>query len=257
MHVISSTLFCLHAVSCGVLLWQLAALLSIVPIISASPLTPSGPIIPEGWISLGCFTDNIQIPTLTAWGCSKWNMTVELCVDHCISEGLAYAGLENGTECYCGNVLSIIAMNATETDCNMPCAGDPTEMCGSDRRLNLFWNSTSTPSPPPTMVQSSSTGLWDLRGCYNDSNSLRVLEELVDIPGGPFNTSVESCTNACYDRGFVVAGLEWAWQCFCGHNLAFPGVEMPEKDCALPCSGNQSEICGGADRMTVYYYVTK
>lgn len=57
-------------------------------------------------------------------------------------------------------------MNATETDCGTPCAGDSTEMCGSSLRLNLYWNSSATPQPPPTMVNGSSDGLWNLMGCY-------------------------------------------------------------------------------------------
>jgi iron transport multicopper oxidase len=61
-------------------------------------------------------------------------------------------------------------MNATETDCDTPCAGDPTELCGSNLRLNLYWNSGATPNPPPTMVKSSSDGLWDLLGCYKYAN---------------------------------------------------------------------------------------
>ena len=121
-------------------------------------------------------------------------------------------------------------MNATETDCDVPCAGDSSEMCGAPLRLNLYQNITATPPPPPTMVQSSSAGPWDLLGCYkyanvpclfvrhgvdilcvwqkSDSNGQRVLQELVNVTGGPFNTSVESCTEACYELGFVVAGLE-------------------------------------------------
>ena len=43
--------------------------------------------------------DNIEIPTLTAWGYQAWDMTVGWCVGHCISEGLIYAGLENGVDC--------------------------------------------------------------------------------------------------------------------------------------------------------------
>ncbi|KAH9059871.1 WSC domain-containing protein [Lactarius vividus] len=233
---------------------QLAAFLSIVPTISASPLSPRDNPLPANWTSLGCITDNVQIPTLTAWGYSGQDMTVGLCVNHCVSKGLIYAGLENGTDCYCGNYLSTIAMNATVSDCDIPCAGDPTEMCGAPLRLNLYWSGAPLP-PPPTLVPTSSTGPWNYLGCYNNSNSQRILESPIDsMPGGRFNTSVETCTDECHAQGYVVAGIEWAWQCYCGHLLNYPGMTMPDKDCMLPCSGNQSELCGGPDRMTVYFY---
>ncbi|KAH9059872.1 WSC domain-containing protein [Lactarius vividus] len=181
-------------------------------------------------------------------------MTIGLCVNHCVSKGLIYAGLENGTDCHCGNVLSAIAINATESDCDIPCAGDPTEMCGAPLRLNLYWSGAPLP-PPPTLVPTSSTGPWNYLGCYNDSDSQRILQSpIVTIPGGQFNTSVETCTDECHAQGYVVAGIEEAYQCYCGHLISYPGMSMPEKDCMLPCSGNQSEICGGLERMTVYFY---
>ncbi|KAH9165919.1 WSC domain-containing protein [Lactarius sanguifluus] len=181
-------------------------------------------------------------------------MTTGWCVNHCISEGLIYAGLENGKDCYCGNVLSIIAMNATESECNVPCGGDPTKMCGGPNRLNLYWSGAPLP-PPPTLVPTSSIGPWNYLGCYNDSDSQRILESpITKIPGGPSNTSVETCTDECRAQGYVVAGIEWAWQCFCGHLINYPGMSMPEKDCMMPCSGNQSQLCGGPKRMTVYFY---
>ncbi|KAH9059870.1 WSC domain-containing protein [Lactarius vividus] len=181
-------------------------------------------------------------------------MTVGWCVNHCVSKGLIYAGLENGTDCYCGNYLSTIAMNATVSDCDVPCAGNLAEMCGAPLRLNLYWSGAPLP-PPPTLVPTSSTGPWNYLGCYNDSNSQRILESPIDsIPGGKFNTSVETCTDECYSQGYVVAGIEWAWQCYCGHLINYPGMTMPDKDCMLPCSGNQSELCGGPDRMAVYFY---
>lgn len=179
---------------------------------------------------------------------------VGYCVGLCHDEGKIYAGLENGTDCHCGDVLSIIAMNATDADCNTPCTGNSSEMCGGPLFLNLY-TSGAPPLPPPTMVQNSSSGQWNLMGCYNDSNSQRILErEILDISGGRYNTSVETCTEACFDQSYRLAGVEWAWQCYCGDSIVNSGVVKPEKDCLLPCSGNQSEICGGPNHITVYSY---
>ncbi|KAI9436605.1 WSC domain-containing protein [Lactarius indigo] len=246
MHLILSSSF-LPAVL------QLAILLVIVPIISTRPLETRDPQLPPGWTKVGCVTDNDQIPTLTSWEVYEpTDMTVELCVGHCIDNGLIYAGVEGGAYCYCGNVLSDIAMNATDSDCDIPCVGDPTEMCGGGLRLDLYW-SGAPPWPPPVMVPTSSSGPWDLLGCFNDSSDQKVLSYTPVVEGGkPGFTSVESCTLACYMHGFVLAGVEMADQCFCDDYFSNLSMMMPADECDLPCSANQSEICGGEDRMVVY-----
>lgn len=129
------------------------------------------------------------------------NMTVGWCVGYCVGLDLIYAGLEGGTTCCectprrllmdrlqfealgpysfffdhtlriadCGNELSQLAQNATQTDCDVPCAGDSTEMCGAvdpSPRLSLYCNLSATPPPPPSISQIDSTGTWNYLGCY-------------------------------------------------------------------------------------------
>lgn len=47
------------------------------------------------------------------------------CVNDCYSIGYIYAGLQNGQECWCNNVLP--QNYDPVTDCNMPCEGDATQ----------------------------------------------------------------------------------------------------------------------------------
>lgn len=62
----------------------------------------------------------------------------------------AYAGVEYGQECWCGNKLNIAgdagatpSTNLTETTagqyCGFVCPGNSSEYCGSGGRLSLFW----------------------------------------------------------------------------------------------------------------------
>ena len=54
-------------------------------------------------------------------------------------------------DCYsgCGDISDITTSGATfapETDCNLPCSGDPIHLCGGPLRLSVyFWNSTTNP----------------------------------------------------------------------------------------------------------------
>lgn len=51
--------------------------------------------------------------------------------------------------------------------------------------------------------------------------------------------------------GFRFAGLQFAKQCFCGHDYGkYP--EKPLKECDRECSGKKNEKCGGSWRNSVY-----
>lgn len=50
--------------------------------------------------------------------------------------GYLYAGLEFGAECYCGHKIQ--ASNVSESDCNMECKGEKTNLCGGPNRLSIY-----------------------------------------------------------------------------------------------------------------------
>ncbi|KAI8722845.1 WSC domain-containing protein [Fusarium sp. LHS14.1] len=67
------------------------------------------------------------------------------CEDTCYRAQFDFAGVKEGNECWCS---SYVAGERTrnETDCNKPCTGDKTKMCGSKDLINVFapdWDSTS------------------------------------------------------------------------------------------------------------------
>jgi hypothetical protein len=65
----------------------------------------------------------------------------------------------------CDNLIGKGApnLNASLSDCNMPCSGNAAETCGAGNRLNVFWSGATPPVPPHTV---SSVGLWVSLGCY-------------------------------------------------------------------------------------------
>jgi hypothetical protein len=66
-------------------------------------------------------------------------------------------------ECYCGNALASQSTVASDSDCNMACAGNVTEACGGSGRMSLF--TSGQPAPPPP-VTNPGPGLWTSQGCY-------------------------------------------------------------------------------------------
>ncbi|KAH8105346.1 galactose oxidase [Cristinia sonorae] len=205
--------------------------------------------LPAGWTARGCVTDNPGGRTLGDDSFTDTvGMTVESCVTFCNNKNFIFAGLEFSQECYCGNSLLNNAANATSTDCNDACKGDATELCGGASRLNLYWSGRQPP-PPPTTVPS--VGLWESLGCFNDTAAARTLSVPAAVNG---NFSVETCTDACFNLGYPIAGMEFADECYCDTDFRNGGSPATLADCNMPCKNNGTEFCGGPNRLNVYNF---
>lgn len=67
--------------------------------------------------------------------------TLEACQSYCFqNQSFAYAGLENGGDCMCGDELLFNVLAANQQDCHNPCVDNQNEICGSGDRLNVFCN---------------------------------------------------------------------------------------------------------------------
>ncbi|KAL8826061.1 MAG: hypothetical protein Q9191_004032 [Dirinaria sp. TL-2023a] len=88
----------------------------------------------------GCYTEsgNGRALVYRQNQLSTTNMTTETCLAACKSQNYPLAGTEYASECYCGVVLGNGTASAPDTDCNMPCKGNPGEICGGRSRLNLY-----------------------------------------------------------------------------------------------------------------------
>lgn len=173
-------------------------------------------------------------------------MTIESCIAFCETRGFAYAGVEYSVECFCGSDLAPAAAQVAATDCSMPCSGDATQPCGGPSRLNLFHN-TAVVGP---QVNPGVNGFTHM-GCYSEGTTGRALTYGVPgsvIPGGEM--TVAKCTAACLAANFLLAGVEYGGECFCGNTISNGGA--PATGCNMLCNGNSSEYCGAGNRLNVY-----
>ncbi|EIN04521.1 galactose oxidase [Punctularia strigosozonata HHB-11173 SS5] len=205
--------------------------------------------LPGNWTSKGCWTDDTGSRTLGAASFTDTaNMTVENCISFCDKQSFIFAGIEFAQECYCDNFIKSSAAQSPLTDCSDACTGNPNETCGNANRLNVFF-SGGTPPPAPSTIPS--VGLWKSLGCYNDSTANRVLGN----PAAPVGAvTVETCTTACFNAGFPLAGMEYADECYCDAAIENGGAPTPLGDCDMTCAGNSTEFCGGSNRLNVYNY---
>ncbi len=111
------------------------------PEIRAAPIA-----LPEvgDWKYQGCYQDNVNQSRVFFWQNFFPNvMTPQMCLDRCADFGYMAAGLEYGQECYCGDPQNIIVQKSPKKDekeCNIPCAGNSSALCGGGSRMSTyFW----------------------------------------------------------------------------------------------------------------------
>jgi hypothetical protein len=83
--------------------------------------------VPAGWTYYGCWVDQ-DARTFDNGPFVDDSMTVDLCLQTCFSNGILFAGVENGNECWCdtqihvenGARMSGLPPNA---QCATPCNG--------------------------------------------------------------------------------------------------------------------------------------
>lgn len=63
-------------------------------------------------------------------------VTIEACLIAAKAAGFAYAGLQDGGQCFAGNTLGYTKVD--EAQCNMPCAADEAEKCGGPWRNSIY-----------------------------------------------------------------------------------------------------------------------
>uniref|UniRef100_A0A8C9VPG6 WSC domain containing 2 n=2 Tax=Scleropages formosus TaxID=113540 RepID=A0A8C9VPG6_SCLFO len=85
-------------------------------------------------------------------------------------------------------------------------------------------------------------------GCYMDDTQRRALR------GASFfdyrKMTIFRCQDNCAERGYLYAGLEFGAECYCGHKIQAPSAS--ERECSMECKGERSNVCGGANRLSVY-----
>lgn len=89
--------------------------------------------------SLGCYRDEKKSRLLTGFYVNyKASNSPEKCIDMCLQSGFVYAGVQYGTECFCGHILPPIAAKLPDSSCRMLCPGDESAVCGGYYTVNVY-----------------------------------------------------------------------------------------------------------------------
>ncbi|SJL08884.1 related to glyoxal oxidase precursor [Armillaria ostoyae] len=92
---------------------------------------------------------------------------------------------------------------------------------------------------------------WTSLGCFTDTQGTRTLS-LSSFTSGD-NMTVPNCIDFCGDGGFIYAGVEYSQECYCGNNIEAEDTNATATDCNMACTGNTLQLCGGPNRMNVFW----
>merc|ERR1712050_101326 len=176
-----------------------------------------------------CFVDRKR---LLPYKAARGPMSIDSCIDLC--EGFDFAGVENGDECWCGNDYPAEEFQAPMAECSTVCSGDDSQLCGGRWRINIF----DVPEKDPRPHEDGD--------CYDDRTRI-----LSDYRGDNSDTlTIGSCIDLC--EGYEYAGTQNGNECWCGNDYPSHDLKRSTASCNKPCSGDDSQLCGGSWRINIY-----
>jgi len=144
-------------------------------------------------------------------------------------------------------VIQLAGHLTDSSECDMPCRGDDTLLCGGKNRISVYTDGTPSPNIP-TMAFRPEPGLdaafipaWQYAGCYrysyvtvfstafntshySDSAASRTLTTLLpSVDGLDANTCAAACEDALFPNSADIKGGE--------QTLLFSGVEAGDQCC--------------------------
>eukprot|EP01060_Flectonema_neradi_P041556 TRINITY_DN98_c0_g1_i4.p1 TRINITY_DN98_c0_g1~~TRINITY_DN98_c0_g1_i4.p1 ORF type:complete len:469 (+),score=99.64 TRINITY_DN98_c0_g1_i4:261-1667(+) len=213
------------------------------------------------YVLVGCYSDSLEEPDLPVGNTSTSNSAAS-CHRYCSELGYTYFGLENSTQCNCGNEFG---KYGPSDSCNIHCPDSETEICGGDAANSIYQiqQAPKTPAPPTTNVPDTSVpdtsspetsvpgpdptpvphGQPSYIGCFK-----------MDVAGFPLvsnspKMTVEMCNGLCLDRKYEYFALGTSSACSCGNNVH---NQTHALGCGSPCAGNPQQTCGGPSTSSIY-----
>ncbi|XP_049874059.1 xylosyltransferase oxt [Pectinophora gossypiella] len=88
---------------------------------------------------LGCYVDEKKLRLLSSfYGNYASTNSPVACLDICVQAGFPYAGVQYGSECFCGENPPPPSAQTADDMCDMKCPGDSSKICGGYFTMNIF-----------------------------------------------------------------------------------------------------------------------
>lgn len=215
-----------------------------------------------GYSLIGCY-DELNYPVRVLNHQVPWDkVSVSSCVNACFNAGpytglfgphYLFAGVINGDQCWCDNVMNVKAVKVDQGRCNHLCENGPNEYCGGSREYQLYYRSdtglnpvTLNPANPPSVGAGS--GYYAFKGCWPDNPHSRVLNGL---SYSSEHMTPLYCAHICWAQRFIYSGVEYGRECWCGNTLNV-GSAAPVQECNQACEGDSTFACGAPNYIGIY-----
>ncbi|KAH7308553.1 WSC domain-containing protein [Stachybotrys elegans] len=220
----------------------------------AAPLKSNGDGV---YRYLGCFRENNPGRQLKELLYGSNNNTAANCLAACAAKGYPYCGTQYHRECWGGPSPPI--QQVAENGCNFDCTGDSTQWCGGNgvgenlgKSHLTMWATNTTLLPPSSgggpVVNPGLNGYRSI-GCYTEATTGRALPNMVSTNN---IRTVAACINACGKLNYKYIGLEYGGECWCGNAFGVGANSTLISQCGMTCRENNTEYCGGSQRLNVY-----
>ncbi|KAL2072787.1 hypothetical protein VTL71DRAFT_12130 [Oculimacula yallundae] len=206
-----------------------------IQIYSGTP--PSGATVPTtagGFTYVDSYVDSPSARVLP-FQQSLSSTTVANCVRACSLGGYPFAGLEYGSQCFCGTTRLNNPVGGQSP--NIPCTGNTALFCGGNNILQVY---QGTPAPQPLTAP-----VTNGQCVADNTNNVRTLS--VNM-GSQSTMTPAVCKTLC--AAYKYYGVEYASECWCDNT--FPTGSVVSSACTMPCSGDGAQICGGSYALNMY-----
>ncbi|XP_037931345.1 xylosyltransferase oxt [Teleopsis dalmanni] len=89
--------------------------------------------------AIGCYRDEKEVRLLPDYFINlKTSNSPTHCVQICVQSGFPYAGVQYGSECFCGVEAPPTGAKLADSSCNMKCTGDSKDICGGYFSMNVY-----------------------------------------------------------------------------------------------------------------------
>jgi hypothetical protein len=191
---------------------------------------------------------------VNGWNVEALQRAADTCTDDSgnLSDCPVFADLYSNDECQACRIPTMVNEQVTGSLTHLPGCQVPTEGPEEAAVVQCTNVTTLLSEPAEDYTDETKSLSWEYVGCANDSMSTRTFSGATSANN---NMTVEYCINFCKGKGYSLAGLEYATQCYCDNKYSDPSRE-PRPDimgqCLQPCGGNAKQICGGAAALSVY-----
>ncbi|KAI8660440.1 hypothetical protein NCS57_01021400 [Fusarium keratoplasticum] len=185
--------------------------------------------IPPHW-RFGCYARQADTTNLTVLTLDEVShvepMSIIACQSYCLSQSLYAFGLQNGDSCLCDSRLRMDSQRIDDSNCNIHCNGNTTNVCGGKDAIEVFG------SEELLRVEHASLG------CFIKDGNKEIIR---GITGGD---------NISSKADFF--SLSEGSICTCGKEMAPGATKTSMEECNVECNGQIGDDCGGKGRAEVY-----